>query len=63
MQALHDVIKAGYFRYIGMSSCYAQHCYYVITFCFVWLIHIYSIVHAMQINYWSLLHMQLIEVL
>jgi aryl-alcohol dehydrogenase-like predicted oxidoreductase len=26
MQALHDVIKAGYVRYIGMSSCYAYQC-------------------------------------
>ncbi|EPQ50860.1 Aldo/keto reductase [Gloeophyllum trabeum ATCC 11539] len=23
MQALHDIVKAGYVRYIGMSSCYA----------------------------------------
>jgi len=23
MQALHDVVKAGYVRYVGMSSCYA----------------------------------------
>lgn len=23
MQALHDVVKAGYCRYIGMSSCHA----------------------------------------
>ena len=23
MQALHDVVKAGWVRYIGMSSCYA----------------------------------------
>ncbi|EEB87943.1 hypothetical protein MPER_14490, partial [Moniliophthora perniciosa FA553] len=23
MHALHDVVKAGYVRYIGMSSCYA----------------------------------------
>jgi aryl-alcohol dehydrogenase-like predicted oxidoreductase len=23
MQALHDVVKAGYARYIGMSSCHA----------------------------------------
>ncbi|KAF8592867.1 hypothetical protein BDV93DRAFT_462229, partial [Ceratobasidium sp. AG-I] len=23
MQAMHDVVKAGYARYIGMSSCYA----------------------------------------
>lgn len=23
MQALHDVVKAGYVRYIGVSSCYA----------------------------------------
>ena len=28
MQALHDVVKAGYVRYIGMSSCYAWQCEY-----------------------------------
>ncbi|KAK0475029.1 aryl-alcohol dehydrogenase [Armillaria luteobubalina] len=27
MQALHDVVKAGYVRYIGMSSCYAWQYY------------------------------------
>jgi aryl-alcohol dehydrogenase-like predicted oxidoreductase len=26
MQALHDVVKAGYVRYIGMSSCYTWEC-------------------------------------
>ena len=26
MEALHDVVKAGYVRYIGMSSCYAWQC-------------------------------------
>jgi len=26
MQALHDVVKAGYVRYIGMSSCWAYQC-------------------------------------
>ncbi len=26
MQALHDVVKAGYVRYIGMSSCFAYQC-------------------------------------
>ena len=26
MQALHDVVRAGYARYIGMSSCYAWQC-------------------------------------
>jgi aryl-alcohol dehydrogenase-like predicted oxidoreductase len=26
MQALHDVVKAGYARYIGMSSCHAWQC-------------------------------------
>ncbi|KAJ7279174.1 NADP-dependent oxidoreductase domain-containing protein [Mycena rebaudengoi] len=30
MQTLHDVVKAGYVRYIGMSSCYAYQ-YYAIT--------------------------------
>ena len=28
MQALHDVVQAGYVRYIGMSSCYAYQCEY-----------------------------------
>ena len=28
MQALHDVVKAGYVRYIGMSSCWAYQCTY-----------------------------------
>jgi len=28
MRALHDVVKAGYVRYIGMSSCYAWQCVY-----------------------------------
>lgn len=27
MQALHDVVKAGYVRYIGMSSCHAWQCH------------------------------------
>lgn len=26
MQALHDVVKAGYVRYLGMSSCFAYQC-------------------------------------
>ena len=26
MQALHDVVKAGWVRYIGMSSCWAYQC-------------------------------------
>ena len=26
MQALHDVVQAGYARYIGMSSCHAYQC-------------------------------------
>lgn len=28
MQALHDVVQAGYVRYIGMSSCQAYQCEY-----------------------------------
>lgn len=28
MQALNDVVKAGYVRYIGMSSCFAWQCAY-----------------------------------
>lgn len=30
MQALHDVVQAGYVRYIGMSSCYAYQCAYIL---------------------------------
>lgn len=26
MQALHDVVQAGYVRYVGMSSCHAWQC-------------------------------------
>lgn len=26
MQALHDVVQAGWVRYIGMSSCHAYQC-------------------------------------
>jgi aryl-alcohol dehydrogenase-like predicted oxidoreductase len=41
MQALHDVVKAGYVRYIGMSSCYAWQCEYLFNFkvdnCFTFL--------------------------
>jgi aryl-alcohol dehydrogenase-like predicted oxidoreductase len=31
MEALHDVVKAGYARYIGMSSCYAYQCAYLLV--------------------------------
>jgi aryl-alcohol dehydrogenase-like predicted oxidoreductase len=43
MQALHDVVKAGYARYIGMSSCHAWQCEYLFKFkvdnCFTFLGH------------------------
>lgn len=29
MQALHDVVQAGYTRYIGMSSCWAWQCEFI----------------------------------
>ena len=29
MEALHDVVKAGWVRYIGMSSCWAYQCKHV----------------------------------
>ena len=32
MQALHDVVKAGYVRYIGMSSCYAYQCTFQVPY-------------------------------
>lgn len=46
MKALHDVVQAGYVRYIGMSSCHAYQC----------MLHFYDLitsltrapVHAMQ---------------
>ena len=30
MHALHDVVKAGWVRYVGMSSCYAWQCTHLI---------------------------------
>ena len=40
MRALHDVVKAGYVRYIGMSNCYAWQCAYLFKFnCFTYLGH------------------------
>jgi aryl-alcohol dehydrogenase-like predicted oxidoreductase len=46
MQALHDVVKAGYVRYIGMSSCWAWQCAYhcmyrkqVLTIAFIYVVH------------------------
>ncbi|KAJ2916924.1 hypothetical protein MD484_g3500, partial [Candolleomyces efflorescens] len=53
MQALHDVVQAGYVRYIGMSSCHAYQC--KPDFGWLWYIrstNIYSSpkVHQMQ-NY------------
>jgi aryl-alcohol dehydrogenase-like predicted oxidoreductase len=32
MQALHDVVKAGYVRYIGMSSCFVHQCMFAFAF-------------------------------
>jgi len=40
MQALHDVVKAGYVRYIGMSSCHAWQC--------TWSNHISGIGYSRQ---------------
>jgi aryl-alcohol dehydrogenase-like predicted oxidoreductase len=37
MQALDDVVKAGYVRYIGMSSCWAWQCQYTTFIMFVLL--------------------------
>lgn len=31
MQALHDIVKAGWVRYIGMSSCYAYQCESIVS--------------------------------
>jgi hypothetical protein len=51
MLALHDVVQAGYARYIGMSSCWAWQCQYLLIFYFVQLIIMYLVVHAMQSNH------------
>ena len=37
MQALHDVVKAGYVRYVGMSSCYAYQCKLDFFYMMTWL--------------------------
>ena len=40
MEALHDVVKAGYVRYIGMSSCWAWQCklqsLFVVVILLIW---------------------------
>lgn len=49
MQALHDVVQAGYVRYIGMSSCWAYQCQYSFTpFVFNKMLTVSLTVHAMQ---------------
>jgi aryl-alcohol dehydrogenase-like predicted oxidoreductase len=49
MQALHDVVKAGYVRYIGMSSCYAWQCAFSFKFKVQQLLNLpWSVVHVMQ---------------
>ena len=48
MQALHDVVKAGYVRYIGMSSCYAWQCAYSFKDKLSDLLLILAAVHIMQ---------------
>jgi hypothetical protein len=42
MQALHDVVKAGYVRYIGMSSCWAYQCECTSSLCWVSLTFVQS---------------------
>jgi aryl-alcohol dehydrogenase-like predicted oxidoreductase len=47
MQALHDIVQAGYVRYIGMSSCYAYQCkLFLLSFCM--FTKDLCLVHAMQ---------------
>ena len=47
MQALHDVVQAGYVRYIGMSSCHAWQC--TLSQILRWfLVDKWFLVHAMQ---------------
>jgi hypothetical protein len=48
MQALHDVVQAGYVRYIGMSSCWAYQCTYTLHLCSAGLMFVYCPVQAMQ---------------
>jgi aryl-alcohol dehydrogenase-like predicted oxidoreductase len=48
MQALHDVVKAGYVRYIGMSSCYAWQCAYSFEVILSDFLLILATVHIMQ---------------
>jgi aryl-alcohol dehydrogenase-like predicted oxidoreductase len=69
MQTLHDVVKAGYVRYIGMSSCFTWQCKTLclnllasnLTACPVWKMQSYAIQHnltpfiSMQ-NHYNLLY-------
>jgi hypothetical protein len=55
MQALHDVVKAGYVRYIGMSSCYAWQCKFspffrlcvILIYMTVWKMQSYAVEHKL----------------
>ena len=46
MHALHDVVKAGYVRYIGMSSCYAYQCEYLLDIVHKEYAHLLSLSHS-----------------
>lgn len=46
MHALHDIVKTGYVRYIGMSSCWAYQCMWSIFFGLRRLLTICSQYHA-----------------
>lgn len=51
MQALHDVVKAGYVRYIGMSSCYAWQCEHMRCSTRIELINTFSLRYAEYVVY------------
>jgi len=48
MNALHDVVKSGKVRYIGMSSCYAWQCKPLSVHNYYSAAHHIHLVHAMQ---------------
>ena len=51
MQALHDVVQAGYVRYIGMSSCHAYQCEHSMSCSApvaILLLYVICVVHQMQ---------------
>ncbi|KAF7290758.1 Aldo/keto reductase [Mycena indigotica] len=55
MRALHDVVQAGWVRYLGMSSCYAYQCKFCLSLLYNLLNHLQSISCKVRFCPWHFL--------